>query len=261
MPSYAFEGCSSLERIELKSADPLLTFALWYSNLPYRINGEWSTDEEIRRVQVVVPEEAKENCIREWQYCFAGQTDYEELRGTVKWDLYIESFQAPTDAEVLAECGKRLLEAENRIRGLLRMETVNRLTFPPEELKDLPAEQAGDSPEEPLEEKKEAVTEGTTDPEEESALTGEAGENPASGEESADGNSQNASSGTEEDRTGNTADTENAGTGAAAEGGSEEESGAAVTEAAESSDGEFGTEAGNGNTESSAEEERVEVCK
>lgn len=205
LPSYSFQGCGSLERIVLKSADPLLSFAHWYPNVPYRINGDWTEEEEVSRVQIVVPEGAEQRCIQEWQYYFTGHSDYEDLHDAVEWDMF---WDMPTDAEVLAECGKRLLEAENRIRGLLRMETVNRLTFPPEELKDLPAEQAGDSPEEPLEEKKEAVTEGTMDPEEESALNGEAGENPASGEESADGNSQNASSGTEEDRTGNTADTE-----------------------------------------------------
>ena len=194
LPSYSFQGCSNLERIVLKSAEPLLSFAHWYPNIPYRINGDWTEEEEISRVQLVVPEGAELKCIQEWQYYFTGHSNYEELRNVVEDDLFWELWAMPTNEEVLAECGKRLLEAENRIRGLLRMETVEQLTFPPEELQNLPAEQADDPSIESLEKDKdnEAVTESVTDPEEEDALTGG-----TDAEKAAGGNVVDAESGLE----------------------------------------------------------------
>ena len=194
LPSYSFQGCSNLERIVLKSAEPLLSFAHWYPNIPYRINGDWTEEEEISRVQLVVPEGAELKCIQEWQYYFTGHSNYEELRNVVEDDLFWELWAMPTNEEVLAECGKRLLEAENRIRGLLRMETVEQLTFPPEELQNLPAEQVDDLSIESLEKDKdnEAVTESVTDPEEEDALTGG-----TDAEKAAGGNVVDAESGLE----------------------------------------------------------------
>ena len=194
LPSYSFQGCSNLERIVLKSAEPLLSFAHWYPNITYRINGDWTQEEEVDRVQLVVPEGAELKCIQEWQYYFTGHSNYEELRNAVEDDLFWELWAMPTNEEVLAECGKRLLEAENRIRGLLRMETVEQLTFPPEELQNLPAEQADDPSIESLEKDKdnEAVTESVTDPEEEDALTGG-----TDAEKAAGGNVVDAESGLE----------------------------------------------------------------
>ncbi len=239
LPSYAFQGCTNLERIVLTSADPLLSLAYWYPNVPYRINGDWTQEEEISRVQLVVPEGAELNCIREWQYYFTGHSDYEDLKDSVEWDLF---WDMPTDDEILAECAKRLLEAENRIRGLLRMETVEQLTFPPEELKNLTAGQ-GDPSKESLEEEKgsEAVTEDVTDPEEESALTGETGD-AASDEETAGVDAGDTESGMENG--GEDVKGEEAGT-------------AAVTESAATA-GENDDAVDNGSAESSEEEEKVE---
>ncbi|WP_455500358.1 hypothetical protein [Gemmiger sp.] len=49
---------------------------------------------------------------------------YQDLWDKVKWDLYVQNFELPTDAEIMAECDKRLTASENRARTLMGLPTV-----------------------------------------------------------------------------------------------------------------------------------------
>lgn len=137
LASYAFTGSDNLREIEVLSAEPPLLLIYWYTNMPFRFNDNWSQEEELANLRVKVPEGTELTFLEKWLYTFVGQENFAGLKTRVRREL---ADQDPTNEEVLAECNRRLLEAENRIRTHLGLETVDELTYPPEELLEQPTE-------------------------------------------------------------------------------------------------------------------------
>lgn len=187
LASYAFNGSNNLREIEVLSADPPLLLIYWYNNMPFRFNDSWSQEEELSKLRMKVPEGSELTFLEKWLYTFVGQENFASLKTRVRREL---ADQDPTNEEVLAECGRRLLEAENRIRTHLGLETVDKLTYPPAELLEQPSEDgSGDA----------------------QAVTLEAGQEQKAAVDSAAGDSLN------EELTGNAASEANGESGAASE--------------------------------------------
>ena len=133
LQDYQFTGCDSLETIEFPDMDPIMLSIKGQSD-PYRFNEDWTEEEEAKHLRLIVSDREKENYLNEWKYIFAGYTwtkngddnvtsAYDNLR------LYtIRQNQTATTEEIDEAIAASVLSAENRLRTMLGMETVDQPT-------------------------------------------------------------------------------------------------------------------------------------
>ena len=128
-----FTGCDALTDLTLhnETAPQLVTSG----GTPFAFNWYWSDEEEIQNLKVHIPEGAEASYIMGWRYLFAGYTGtpmssaYLEMWNDIQvtnidWDTW----EYPADEEVDAWLKDALLEAENRVRTMIDVETVSEPT-------------------------------------------------------------------------------------------------------------------------------------
>lgn len=118
-----FAGCNALKQVTMGNTEPFRLILPGESGFPFYMK---DYDEENL---LYLPEEAREACVQEWLYLFAGYATEDELRAAV--GQYISD---PEELE--AETERMLLESENRIRKLL-------VGMEPEEENDFTVEENG----------------------------------------------------------------------------------------------------------------------
>ena len=153
-----FAGCSNLKRAEFGSlmsgvsfenglfdaCNQLTTITMnsyWAPNLllygfgKYQFNYSWTTEEEISRLHLQVPEGAEENYIQKWRYLYAGSVDtggypaYLNLWYQIRIDhMDWFTWEFPSDEEVDVWVEQEVLDAENRIRSMMGIEQVQEPT-------------------------------------------------------------------------------------------------------------------------------------
>lgn len=126
-----FTGCDSLRDVYFTSQTaPRL---MVYGTVKYQFNYNWTEEEELENLRIHVPEGSEKNYVRDWRYVFAGYIDtpdqsahdrmWEDIRmDHMDWDTW----EFPSDEEVDAYVEEALVEAENRVRNMLGIETVEK---------------------------------------------------------------------------------------------------------------------------------------
>lgn len=125
-----FSGCDKLQRIEFTSATPPTLGFLGVGDA-YAFTSTPEQDEK-NELTLTVPEESKQAYLDAWRYAFAGYEDttingifkpaYQSMRENIK-----HTSKNTSDAEVDAKIYQTLLSTENRLRGLLGMDTIKKL--------------------------------------------------------------------------------------------------------------------------------------
>lgn len=159
---YSFADCAALERVALGhmwtssdlstltfSGDTALTCIAISNSEPFRLIAQepglvfyFAGKEEDAQIRLEVPEEAKDTYIRDWVMVLLGYEDYTDLYADVYFDMLFAGDFTGEAQEVHAACGEMLLASENRLRGLLGMETVSKLTYPVSDKEKRAAENA-----------------------------------------------------------------------------------------------------------------------
>lgn len=125
----AFTGCDNLQSIVL-AGDKLGTFVLADLGVPFKFNGNWMAEDEVGRIRITLPDIEKESFIKKQRYLFAGYSEdklpaYLEMWEGIRKRLFLYGVdEAGVDQKVKEE----VLTAENRLRGILDMESVNEPT-------------------------------------------------------------------------------------------------------------------------------------
>lgn len=128
--SGIFGGCSSLESVEFTS-EFVPDLVRYGGNQAFTFNGDWSAEEESGKLSLKVPEGLEKRYINAWIYPFAGYSDYDSLYSAMQKRLMREHEAYPSDAQVRKEMSKELLDAENRLRGMMGLEKVTVSSFLP----------------------------------------------------------------------------------------------------------------------------------
>ena len=97
----------------------------------YQFNTEWTKKEETEKLTIHIPEGSEESYIKGWRYLYCGYAPmydtsaYEYMRQDIQnRNMNMTTWEFPTDEEVDAIQKEELLYAENRIRKMLRIDTV-----------------------------------------------------------------------------------------------------------------------------------------
>lgn len=129
--SNEFYGCNSLQQITFQGRQPP-QLILDDGGYKFSFNGQWYTDEEeAEHLHITVPEDCEEDYIEAWRTAMLGYPDsvystgYQALWNDVRADLIKQLGVVPSDDAIRAEVDARLLDSENRIRGLFGMEKVD----------------------------------------------------------------------------------------------------------------------------------------
>lgn len=130
--SNTFDGCNSLATIELTSAKPMELILQKDTSIkaPFRFNAELSEEEEAQQIYLKVPKGSEQAYIDAWIYRFAGYADYDEMRTAVARQLYVDSdYQTePTEDEIRQAVSDQLLPVENRMRTMMHIGQVEKIT-------------------------------------------------------------------------------------------------------------------------------------
>ena len=99
------------------------------THAPFYFNAsDWFDDaQEAEHISVHVQDtDQQQEFLDTWRYTLMGyaKDSYQDLWDDVRFDLAMASGALPTDKEVMAECDKRLTDAENRARILMGLPTV-----------------------------------------------------------------------------------------------------------------------------------------
>lgn len=129
-----FDYSNQLTTLELNSSRPV-KLEIHYP-MSFQFNYGWSSQsEEAEHLRVVVPEEIRMQCIKDWRYLYLGcvsdfyGTSYLQLWDNVQWDMLdFETWEFPAPEVVDAEVKRQVLEAENVIRKTLGMQEVTEPT-------------------------------------------------------------------------------------------------------------------------------------
>lgn len=127
----AFSKCDALQSIEFTSADPC-PLGLFSSGTPFLFNAETylaNPSEEAKKIQLIVPQGSQESYIAKWVYPFAGALDESEYRAVVRKSLRASLKREPTGPEIVESMEKGLLDAENRLRTMMKLENVEHSSF------------------------------------------------------------------------------------------------------------------------------------
>ena len=125
-----FTGCDNLRRLTFSDYTPPTCAVDVY--IPFRFNYHWTTEQEIELLKLEVPEYAVDDYVRAWRYAAAGYAGYgdrtayqmmwEKIRSdNIDWS----GPYYPTDDEVDDMLEEQLLEAENRVRRMLGLDTID----------------------------------------------------------------------------------------------------------------------------------------
>lgn len=127
-----FYDCENLSDLYLNH-DSLPSVTLMYLS-PFQFNHAWSEEEEVEKLTVHiknVEEDDYTTLIREWRFAFLGCVDegttsaYTTLYNTVSDRLIdFDTMTFPTEEEINAEVYRQLLNVENRIRRLFKIDSV-----------------------------------------------------------------------------------------------------------------------------------------
>lgn len=124
LQALIFSGCENLQEISLSDDSAKLTLM---ESHPFYFDSE----EKDLSTRLMVPDNLKDYYLKKWRYFFTGYvsdnssiTDYQVLYNAVQKEM--KNFDGEvSDAEVEAEVNRRLLAAENRLRTMLGMNTVD----------------------------------------------------------------------------------------------------------------------------------------
>lgn len=125
-----FYGCNKLQDITLTEAAPT-DLVIYGARGNFYFNSNWSVEEEMEKLRIYVPDDAKEDYVEKWRYQLLGYSDtadqsaYEVMWDDIYEDLLWTNWVIPSDEEVQSALAERLLEGENRIRTLLGMDKVS----------------------------------------------------------------------------------------------------------------------------------------
>lgn len=125
-----FTGCSNLETLTFKSMPNIAIFG----TTPFQFNYDWDKDYEAEMLTVNIPDELREKCVYDFRYQFAGYSGlmydnaYLQMRDNIKFNNWDWITGYPTEETVDEILFNDLLAAENRVRTLLDMDTVEEPT-------------------------------------------------------------------------------------------------------------------------------------
>lgn len=128
--SGIFTGCDNLEKITLINYDP--PGAVVNTGSPFQFDYFRSYDDEADTIELCVPEFCEQSYVKKWRYLAAGYYyTYTETAYQVMWTELrykysdFDTSYFPSDDEVDALLESHLLEAENRLRRMMRLEEVS----------------------------------------------------------------------------------------------------------------------------------------
>lgn len=130
--SGIFSDCNALTTVTLDS-DTVPPGVLG-SLAPFRFNLSWTQQEEQEKLQLIVPEEIREDYVKEWRYLAVGQFDalgqtaYWRLRNDLRDEYFMNTWTFPEDDVVDTMIEERLFAADNYLRGILGLEPVEEVT-------------------------------------------------------------------------------------------------------------------------------------
>lgn len=134
LPVNLFEGCNNLSDITFDGETPF-KLTIPYMGSEYRFNYNWTPKEEVENLHIHVPKGTEEEYVKAWRYYFAGYYSTEDTPAYLQmWDtiqmehLDWNTWEYPADEEVDEYVETELLEAENKVRGLLDIPDVSEPT-------------------------------------------------------------------------------------------------------------------------------------
>ena len=134
LPFDLFDGCNNLSDITFDGEEPF-KLTIPYMGSQYRFNYAWTQQEEIKNLHIHVPEGMEEQYVKAWRYYFAGYYSTQDAPAYLRlWDeiqmqhMDWNTWEYPSDEEVDTYVEAELLEAENKIRGLLDIPDVSEPT-------------------------------------------------------------------------------------------------------------------------------------
>ncbi|MDD6233818.1 MAG: leucine-rich repeat protein [Lachnospiraceae bacterium] len=121
--SGIFNGCNELTEIVF---DDYIAPQIIFPSVGYgfRFNYELTAEEEMAKIHLVVPEESVSSYIMNWRYYLVGYTDYDTMWESIQFNLFFDTFEWPEDEAVDAAVKEHILEAENYVRSMIGLETV-----------------------------------------------------------------------------------------------------------------------------------------
>lgn len=127
-----FYDCENLSDLYL-NRDSLPSVSLMYLS-PFQFNHAWSEEEEAEKLTIHIQDAEEEDyiaLIRDWRFAFLGCVDdgttsaYTSFYNTVSDRLIdFDTMTFPTEEEINAEVYRQLLDVENRIRKLFKIDSV-----------------------------------------------------------------------------------------------------------------------------------------
>lgn len=130
--SGIFSDCNALTTVTLDS--DTVPPGVLSSLVPFRFNLSWTQQEEQEKLQLIVPEEIREDYVKEWRYLAVGQFDalgqtaYWRLRNDLRDEYFMNNWTFPEDDVVDTMIEERLFAADNYLRGILGLEPVEEVT-------------------------------------------------------------------------------------------------------------------------------------
>lgn len=126
-----FTGCDNLTDLVFNC---LPSISVW-GTTPFQFNYDWDQYTEAQTLNIHLPEGMEEQCVYEWRYAFAGYTGsnydnaYMQMRDEIRFNnIDWETWEYPSEETVDAILFNDLLDAENRVRMIIGVDTVSEPT-------------------------------------------------------------------------------------------------------------------------------------
>ncbi len=126
-----FTGCDNLTDLVFNC---LPSISVW-GTTPFQFNYDWDQYTEAQTLNIHLPEGIEEQCVYEWRYAFAGYTGsnydnaYMQMRDEIRFNnIDWETWEYPSEETVDAILFNDLLDAENRVRMIIGVDTVSEPT-------------------------------------------------------------------------------------------------------------------------------------
>lgn len=124
LPNNMFFECDALRTIRFTASAPSGGLYLGYGT-EFNFNANY---DEAENLTIQVPQGSKDSYLYTWRYNWYGYNTLNELWENVSNTLYWQNYSEPTPEEILPEVKAKLLQEENKLRRMMRMEAVEEPT-------------------------------------------------------------------------------------------------------------------------------------
>ncbi len=122
-----FYSCDKLQSLVFNEEPPTAT--LYSPGTGFRFNGDWAEGEEAQTLHISVPEGQEQAYLEAWVYPFIGYANYDDYYNKIDDELFNQTYEVPTEAQVRAVMAENLLEPENRLRQMMGLPQVESSTI------------------------------------------------------------------------------------------------------------------------------------